>query len=285
MSAVTVIDLTLSDTEEEQEVDTNLNTATELDECKCEFHPPISIAGNILNCIQFRILKSPAAWIDDEIINSYFNLLINTDPSNYFAFSSHFYDILLKFGEESALKRWTRHLKSFLLQINLNDCKKEPPLVLIPINSGASHWVLVIWNIHAATLEYYDSLMCKRSGNKILKRLKSFFNMLISQINDKEEEKISSNETEKEDKLDGLEDLSKSFLNLNIGKESFNVKEIKNVSIPSGQLQQSDGSSCGIFTCCSARAAVTSSKLELKQISSFKAELISLFINTRRKHE
>ena len=141
----------------------------------------------------------------------------------------------------------------------------EDKLVLFPINSGASHWVLVAWNVCKGEISYFDSLMCKRSGNLIMKRISGLINNFIN-----------------EDELDkSLKSLSLEDATEESASDSDTVPMIKLFSIPKRQPQQTDGSSCGPFCCFFAKNLVEKKKISgiSVNIYEFRKNLIDFFIN------
>lgn len=65
-----------------------------------------------------------------------------------FAFNTFFYSLLSSRGY-SGVRRWTKKAK-----INVFELDR----VVIPINKGGFHWILVIVNITEKRVEYYDSM-------------------------------------------------------------------------------------------------------------------------------
>ena len=246
-----VIDLTLSDDESQSE--NELRNEISFD---CPFNPPLNISGNILEYRHYKILKSHSAWFTDDIVNAFFCILQSKYKDKCFVFSSFFYESLLRKGKEYCLKHWTKDVKTFLSS-STND-----KIVLFPVNSGGSHWVLLVWFVDEGTLKYYDSLMCKRSGNLIMKRIGEFFNEMKT-------EEV---------------DIDKLLSNLSIGDEkddettvsgAENFPFIKNYLIPKGQGQQSDGSSCGPFCCLNGKSLLDTEKETIVDIYKFRESLIN----------
>jgi len=108
-------------------------------------------------------------WLNDEIINYYLSMLrqrslnpTNLVPSTHkssssnaskplpriFAFNTFFYSLLSSRGY-SGVKRWTKKAK-----INVFQQDK----IMIPINKGGFHWILVVVNVTEKRIEYYDSM-------------------------------------------------------------------------------------------------------------------------------
>lgn len=226
-----IIDLTLSDDEidSEKQENTSCASCTSCTSTCTPFDPPLIISGNILESRHYKILKSHSSWFTDDIINAFFCILQAKNKGKCFAVSSFFYDSLLGKGQEYCLKHWTKGIKTFL------NSSIEDKIILLPVNSGGSHWVLVAWYVDEGTLNYYDSLMCKRSGNLIMKRMTEFFNEMLK------------------DSHDDDEDIHKLLSKLSLNNTVIPIPIIKNNLIPKGQLQQTDGSSCGPFCCLNGK--------------------------------
>ena len=254
---VCVIDLTLISSESESETE-----SVRSEDSECPFNPPLNISGNILSFRHYRILMTTYSWFNDDIINAYFCKLKDSS-SRLFVFSSFFYEALTQKGQEYCLKHWiTSSFKEFL---SLKTIPIEDKLVLFPINSGASHWVLVAWNVCKGEISYFDSLMCKRSGNLIMKRISGLINNFIN-----------------EDELDkSLKSLSLEDATEESASDSDTVPMIKLFSIPKRQPQQTDGSSCGPFCCFFAKNLVEKKKISgiSVNIYEFRKNLIDFFIN------
>jgi len=88
-------------------------------------------------------------WLNDEVINYYFNLLMDRSKKcapTIHIFNTFFYPRLLKVGHQG-LARWTRRVDLFAMD-----------LIMIPIHLGM-HWCLAVVDIRAKTVTYYDSLL------------------------------------------------------------------------------------------------------------------------------
>jgi len=102
---------------------------------------------------------SPKQWLNDTIIDYYFNLLL-LEYSDYFCFSTYFYNSLSR----NNLNTVTKWYKKF----NIFSYKK----IFIPILEN-HHWILVVLDTEVCRLVLYDSL--SRSYNHILEKLQLFF--------------------------------------------------------------------------------------------------------------
>ena len=73
-----LIDLTLSSSSDEGESETeteaeiaDLKSENEI-KIKCPFYPPLNISGNVLGPRHLKILETPSAWFNDDLVNAYF---------------------------------------------------------------------------------------------------------------------------------------------------------------------------------------------------------------------
>lgn len=116
-------------------------------------------------------------WLNDEIINFYFQLIVERSQSGrgkvkVHAMTSFFYPKLSQAGY-SGVRRWTKKVDIF-----------AQDLVLVPIHLGM-HWALATLDMKRNRVCYYDSL----HGNAItcLQRLTSY---LVSEAMDKKGESL-----------------------------------------------------------------------------------------------
>ncbi|KXN72115.1 cysteine proteinase [Conidiobolus coronatus NRRL 28638] len=98
---------------------------------------------------------SPSTWLNDEIINSYCNLIqqrsdqLESIGSNYpkiHTFNTFFYKKLQTRGH-SAVAKWSKNVDIF---------KKDK--IIIPINIGNTHWALSCIDFTQKRIRYLDSL-------------------------------------------------------------------------------------------------------------------------------
>lgn len=307
------VDLTLSSENESNEssessefdcVDKELDNSKSF---KCPFYPPLNISGNILGPRHFKILQNPSAWFNDDLINAFFcklqiqtnlemeneiSVSASTKKKKIVALSSFFYESLMRRGEEYCMKHWTRDLKEL----------RDDSFIFIPINSGGSHWVLVVWKVDCGVLEYFDSLMCKRTGYRIMKRLSEFFNLFIETFNydasdtcnasyasdatdasnDNTSNTSDTNNTTSNTNSESF-DVSDALLKLSISSSSsFEIPKIETLQIPKKQLQQTDGSSCGPFCCFNGKMILSANEdkteiVPIVDIYAFRSSLIEYF--------
>ena len=83
-------------------------------------------------------------WLNDEVINFYFHLIVAKLPKVY-AFGSHFFPKLKSSGFKG-VARWTKNVDLF-----------SQDYILIPIHLG-SHWCLAVVDVNRQSINYYDSL-------------------------------------------------------------------------------------------------------------------------------
>ncbi|CAJ2662161.1 unnamed protein product [Trifolium pratense] len=135
----------------------------------------IEIAGEKIRCLL------PGAWLNDEVINLYLELLKERErrePKKFLKchfFSTFFYKKLIS-GRDGydykSVRRWTTQRK---LGYNLFDCDK----IFVPIHQEI-HWCLAVINKKDAKFQYLDSL--KGKDNRVLKVLARYF---IDEVKDK----------------------------------------------------------------------------------------------------
>ncbi|KQS43869.1 uncharacterized protein Dere_GG26810 [Drosophila erecta] len=99
---------------------------------------------------EIKILTE-GAWLNDVIINFYMNLLAERSekrpgqlPSVY-AMNTFFVPRLLQSGFDG-VKRWTRKVNLF-----------SKDIILVPVHHNGVHWCLVIIDLRAKTMLYYNS--------------------------------------------------------------------------------------------------------------------------------
>lgn len=160
--------LVLPETEEEEEADFSPLTDAQL-----------SQLSRVLSCNEDRLLIEKFSipikrrdlatltglnWLNDEVINFYFNLIAERSGQNglakVYAFSTFFYQKLVQ-GGHAGLKRWTRKVDIFRYD-----------LLLVPVHLGV-HWCLAVIDLRKQAVEYFDSMgggdaQCTRSLIKYL---------------------------------------------------------------------------------------------------------------------
>ncbi|CAN1281040.1 Ubiquitin-like-specific protease ESD4 [Linum perenne] len=146
----------------------------------------IDITGEILQCL------SPGAWLNDEVINVYLELLKEREKREPKKFlkchfcNTFFYKKVcaqLAGGGYKAVKRWTTERK---LGYFLFDCEK----IFVPIHREI-HWCLAIINKRDRKFQYLDSL--KGKDLKVLENLARYY---IEEVKDKSKVDIDISEWE-----------------------------------------------------------------------------------------
>lgn len=97
-----------------------------------------------------------STWLNDEVVNFYFNLVKvrsenNKDLAKVHVFNTFFYPKIMKMGH-SGVKRWTRKVDIFSMD-----------LILIPVHLGM-HWCLAVIDFRNKEILYYDSLKGNNAG-------------------------------------------------------------------------------------------------------------------------
>ncbi|GMI80108.1 EARLY IN SHORT DAYS 4 [Hibiscus trionum] len=148
----------------------------------------IDIRGEVLQCLK------PGAWLNDEVINLYLELLKereNRDPKKFLKchfFNTFFYKKLV--NPESgynykAVKRWTSQRK---LGYCLLDCDK----IFVPIHKEI-HWCLAVINKKDQKFQYLDSL--KGKDPNVMRALAKYF---VEEVKDKSGKNIDISSWEQE---------------------------------------------------------------------------------------
>lgn len=92
-----------------------------------------------------------SAWLNDEVINFYMNLIIERAKADgkmrIHAFNTFFYTKLIKGGYKD-VRRWAKKAK-----VDIATCD----LVLVPVHLGV-HWCMAVINAREKRFEYWDSL-------------------------------------------------------------------------------------------------------------------------------
>ncbi|XP_077240707.1 ubiquitin-like-specific protease ESD4 [Tasmannia lanceolata] len=135
----------------------------------------IQITRDVLQCLQ------PGAWLNDEVINLYLELLKErekSDPKKFLKchfFNTFFYNKLFSgrhVYDFKAVRRWTTQRK---IGYGLIECDK----IFVPIHKEI-HWCLAVINIKDEKFQYLDSLGGK--DTQVLKVLARYF---VDEVKDK----------------------------------------------------------------------------------------------------
>ncbi|KAJ5279222.1 hypothetical protein N7478_004594 [Penicillium angulare] len=116
---------------------------------------------DVITCIK------PFAWLNDEIINAYLEVVVrylekSTEKGKgprYHAFSSFFYSTLRQKGYDG-VRRWAKRAKiggERLLEVDM---------VFVPVHESA-HWTLMVVRPADRTIEYFDSLSDHGISSKV----------------------------------------------------------------------------------------------------------------------
>ncbi|KAL2470357.1 Ubiquitin-like-specific protease ESD4 [Abeliophyllum distichum] len=148
----------------------------------------IDITGEILQCLQ------RGAWLNDEVINLYLDLLKEREkmePQKFLKchfFNTFFYKKLIggRGGYNfQSVRRWTTQKK---LGYSLLECDK----IFVPIHKEV-HWCLAIINKKDEKLQYLDSL--RGVDAKVMKVLAKYY---VDEVKDKSGKDININSWEQE---------------------------------------------------------------------------------------
>jgi len=249
------VDLTLSDNDEIED------QATEGDDAQSPFWPAIEVEGNILGPAEYAILKH-GNWFNDELINGYMNFLVqNTDEGTtktktLTAVSSFLFPQLLRSGRDESRKTLARYFKHFNF--------KQLEIVLMPINQDGAHWILVEWLVQEGCMKLLDSLSIGK-----FKRNKRLLGQLSSFVNSYLESNVS------------IEDLLKD-LSIADGSRAAPPMIVK-LEVAQNVPQQSDGSSCGAFTCKFAYNVINRLDQEPFDLDVFRQQMIQDFLSVKIK--
>ncbi|KAI8515215.1 sentrin specific peptidase 5 [Branchiostoma belcheri] len=102
---------------------------------------------------------APHEWLNDNVLNGYFDLLSEARPDDVYCFNTFFYTQLCRKGYQG-VRRWTRKVQIF-----------QKSLLLVPLHLG-NHWCLAEVAVQDKLLFLYDS----RGGANLtcLQRLVSY---------------------------------------------------------------------------------------------------------------
>ncbi|CAA3011386.1 ubiquitin-like-specific protease ESD4 [Olea europaea subsp. europaea] len=148
----------------------------------------IDITGEILQCLK------PGAWLNDEVINLYLDLLKEREkrePQKFLKchfFNTFFYNKLIggRGGYNfQSVRRWTTQKK---LGYSLLECDK----IFVPIHKEV-HWCLAIINKKDEKFQYLDSL--RGVDANVMKVLAKYF---VDEVKDKSGKDIDVNSWEQE---------------------------------------------------------------------------------------
>lgn len=170
----------------------------------------------------------PMQWLNDEVINFWFQLLNDRDvelvQSGTMSKRSHFFNSFFytKVSENGYnfvnVRRWTRKIDIFALD-----------KVFVPVNLSNTHWCLAVIFMQEKRIQYYDSM--DGGGMKCL-------SILLRYLHDEMQHKK---------------------------KSEFDGSEWKLVPSTPETPQQHNGSDCGVFTCIFADYISRNQPLDFSQ--------------------
>ncbi|CAF1117201.1 unnamed protein product, partial [Brachionus calyciflorus] len=109
----------------------------------------------------------PGIWLNDNIVNFYFNLLKTHSKKKLFVFDSFFYYRLQQNGPKSVL-HWYKNENIFAYE-----------MVLVPINVNNNHWILCSIDNLKCTVEVYDSF--QEEYTNLIPNIKAYLNLKYTQ--------------------------------------------------------------------------------------------------------
>ncbi|XP_066266372.1 uncharacterized protein [Branchiostoma lanceolatum] len=90
------------------------------------------------------VTLAPQGWLNDNVLNGYFELLAEGRPDDLYCFNTFFYTQLCRKGYQG-VKRWTKKVQIF-----------QKALLLVPLHLG-NHWCLAEVAVQDKLLYLYDS--------------------------------------------------------------------------------------------------------------------------------
>lgn len=255
-----IIDLTsIPSSEDEIDKDTSLTTDSKT----------LIMIGDIPFRERERsILLQPLEWLTDEIINAFGMRLMQVTGPSLHCCSSFFFTRLLQ-GDASTFDADRVWLRKWRETWSLGSATR---LILIPINWNNSHWALAAYEREEGVIRYYDSMMNNNKAQRALILLrKAFIRSQLLPLAKTPAIKSTRGLKKNGDQVGvlafiiskmGLGDTKTSTngmmnddddadLNNNGDRNSgdnLNAPLIK-IETPPKQVQQIDGSSCGVFVC------------------------------------
>ncbi|KAG7377324.1 hypothetical protein PHYPSEUDO_011854 [Phytophthora pseudosyringae] len=170
----------------------------------------------------------PMTWLNDEVINFYFQMMSDRDealvnagvlPKRSHFFNSFFHTKVSENGYNFVnVRRWTRKIDLFAMD-----------KIFMPVNVGNMHWCMAVIYMAEKRIQYYDSM--HGSGAACLK-------VLLRYLHDESEHKK---------------------------KQKFNDEGWELVATTPETPQQNNGSDCGVFSCMFADYLALNKPLSFKQ--------------------
>jgi hypothetical protein len=205
------VDLTLEETDDDQCTDVTDITDDRL----------ATVDGFPFTTRHSSILQDSQQWLTDEIINAFCFRVVMAKPKVHCC-STFFYTKISASMDEAWLNRWKRMVTG-------------KDLIVVPVNWGNSHWALVVYDAKANVLRYYDSMMSTARSRQALGLIKEAFKLC---------KLLPEPSTRQSDDTIGV--LAFIMSKVTLGEPTGPLLKLET---PSGQPQQTDGSSCGVFVC------------------------------------
>lgn len=140
------------------------------------------IRGNIIKK-DIKTLK-PGTWLNDEIINTYMDMLNERDTLLSSKFpdrkASHFFKTYIMSNLGTGEKYSFERVQKYESKINIFELRR----LYFPINIKDTHWTLAVVDMDAKQIHYYDSM---NKGGHI------YMNSLLMWLKDKAEKSNSGN--------------------------------------------------------------------------------------------
>lgn len=111
-------------------------------------------------------------WINDNVIDFYINLIVESTTTKVYGWTTHFYTTLLEKGYQG-VARWAKRRK-------LNVFEKE--IILVPVNIMNTHWALAVIDNINMKIEYYDSLSSPGGNSTAVKVLANYMSQEATRL-------------------------------------------------------------------------------------------------------
>jgi sentrin-specific protease 1 len=127
----------------------------------------VHLTRSFLRCLLTQSKERKAKWLNDEVINAYFNILQRNCNDDKVAFATtHFMAKLLvdgdKYEYDATLKRFFSEASK---QLSLNIFELNE--IFVPINIHNVHWTLIFIDMLNHEIQYYDPMPGNDEDNNI----------------------------------------------------------------------------------------------------------------------